>query len=420
MPRSSRNYYPKASAPPAHNTDATQSIASQEESDAEYARRLQAEEEEYMRNSTIPTTRPTKTSRSGNPSRVSRSHSPQPPTYAEDLDDHELALRLDQEMRDQDVALALQTQEALRSKRRYDLPQSSRSDDIATVPQDRPTGCTKRRLCIATFILMIVAGASILVYVFGGNVWGQLGGSSSNLPPFYTYEEEGNLGEFNEWNNKGKGLQLTVQNGCSSDWDVYFTQAMVDWNLSDALELTATNLESQDLECNAKRGKMIVCNNYYGKTGWTGLNEVYFEGSKIAASVAKMNESYLENAPASEKQYVMCHECGHGFGLPHRDERINNPDLGSCLDYTTNFAVNKQPDDVDYQNLRNIYGILSPKDRGLRGSNNDHQGPELQIDQGWNYQHGRLLHKSEHHVVYENDLGGGIRVVTRLLLAQDH
>lgn len=310
MTRSSRDkYYPKASAPPAHNTNATQSIASQEESDAEYARRLQAEEEEYMRNSTIrATTTGTKTARSSNSNRVSRSHAPQSHMSIEELEDHELALKLDQEMRDQDVALALQTQEALRSKRRYDLPQSARSEDDTAVPQDRPSGCTKRRLGIATFIFMIVAGASILVYMFGGNIWGKLGGSSSSLPPFYTYEEEGNLGEFNEWNNKGKGLKLTVQNGCSSDWNVYFTQAMADWNLSDSLELTATNLGYQDLECTAKRGKMIVCNNYYGRTGWTGLNEVYFEGSKIAASVAKMNESYLENAPASEKQYVMCHE----------------------------------------------------------------------------------------------------------------
>jgi hypothetical protein len=403
MPRSSRDYYPKASAPPARNTNATQSIASQEESDAEYARRLQAEEEEYIRKSSI---------------RVSRPPPTQTPIHTEVLEDHELALRLDQEMRDQDVALALQTQEAMRSKRRHDLPQSARSEGTPAVPTDKPSGCTKRRLGIAIFILMMFAGASILVYMFGGNIWGKLGGSSSSLPPFYTYEEEGALGEFNEWNNKGKGLKLTVQNGCSSDWDVYFTQAIADWNLSDSLELTTTKLESQDLECTAKRGKMIVCNNYYGKTGWTGLNEVYFEGSKIAASVAKMNESYLENADASERQYVMCHECGHGFGLPHRDERINNPDIGSCLDYTTKFEVNKQPDEVDYQNLRNVYGILSPRDRGLRGFD-AHEGPELQIDSGWNYKHGRLLHQNEHHAVYENDLGGGIRVVTRLLLAQE-
>ena len=115
---------------------------------------------------------------------------------------------------------------------------------------------------------------------------------------------------------------------------------------------------------------------------------------------------------------MLLSQVGHGWGLPHRDERINNPDLGSCLDYTTNFAANKQPDEVDYQNLRNIYGILSPRNRRLRGFDT-HEGPELQIDPGWNYKHGRLLHQSEHQAVYENDLGGGFRVVTRLLLAQD-
>ncbi len=34
-----------------------------------------------------------------------------------------------------------------------------------------------------------------------------------------------------------------------------------------------------------------------------------------------------------------------------------------------------------------------------------------------NYKEGRLLHQSEHHEIYENDLGDGNRVVTTLLLS---
>ena len=50
---------------------------------------------------------------------------------------------------------------------------------------------------------------------------------------------------------------------------------------------------------------MKVCNDAYGFTGWTGLNEVYFTGGndRISASVAKMNESYLSGKSGAEKQY---------------------------------------------------------------------------------------------------------------------
>lgn len=117
----------------------------------------------------------------------------------------------------------------------------------------------------------------------------------------------------------------------------------------------------------------------------------------------------------------MCHEIGHGFGLPHRDEIPNNPDLGSCLDYTYRFQNNMQPDSaVDFDNLKNLYGVIG----------NRRKLPEEQDDKGifhealvgardWSHKNGRKLHQSEHHQVYENDLGGGLRVVTTLLLAKD-
>ncbi len=30
----------------------------------------------------------------------------------------------------------------------------------------------------------------------------------------------------------------------------------------------------------------------------------------------------------------MCQEIGHDFGLDHQDENFNNPNLGTCMDYT--------------------------------------------------------------------------------------
>ena len=130
-----------------------------------------------------------------------------------------------------------------------------------------------------------------------------------------------------------------------------------------------------------------------------------------------------------------CHEIGHGFGLPHRDEIANNADLGSCLDYTYRFENNKRPDTVvDFENLKLLYGTVdgTPNNRirHLRGDASTSTGTRINAQQHessaeitqsrkWHYKEGRLLHESKHKRIYENHLGGGRRVVTTLLLAKD-
>ena len=39
------------------------------------------------------------------------------------------------------------------------------------------------------------------------------------------------------------------------------------------------------------------------------------------------------NTPAY-RRFVTCQELGHDFGLDHQDEVFDNPNLGSCMDYT--------------------------------------------------------------------------------------
>lgn len=98
-----------------------------------------------------------------------------------------------------------------------------------------------------------------------------------------------------------------------------------------------------------------MCNANYGDTGWIGLNEVELQNGYITASVAKMNEYYLRNADFEKRKYTMCHELGHGFGLPHTDENFNNPDSGNCLDYTDTPENNDQPGEVNFVKLRELY-----------------------------------------------------------------
>lgn len=368
--------------------------------------------------------------------------------YARRTADEELARRTQQELRDEAFAMELQRkeQDARRHHnhrtvvpvREYDghghgIGGRGRSSH----PHRSRNQCNNRRIICAGIMAIIVGGAALCIVFFGSSIWQKLGGDVEDLPPFFQdpwddNDSNGPSGEFSQWKNKGEGLELEIRNSLSTDWDSYFIEAVRDWNESPALSLTTKNIDI-DPDCTSVQGIMKVCNNYYGKTGWTGLNEVYFTGSYIAASVAKMNESYLNGKGNAEKQYVMCHELGHGFGLPHRDENANNPDLGSCLDYTYRYENNKRPDAiVDFDNLLNIYGSKEGEGgkRNLRSSKSTKRRTQNKVkiaettfptitNTAANYKEGRLLHQSKHYEMYENDLGGGNRILTTVLLAQE-
>jgi len=78
----------------------------------------------------------------------------------------------------------------------------------------------------------------------------------------------------------------------------------------------------------------------------------------ITSSIAKMNEYYLLNADFDERLYTMCHELGHGYGLPHTDENFNNRDQGNCLDYTNTPSNNIRPGTANCNRLLSMYGSV--------------------------------------------------------------
>jgi hypothetical protein len=51
----------------------------------------------------------------------------------------------------------------------------------------------------------------------------------------------------------------------------------------------------------------------------------------------------------------MCQEVGHTLGLDHQDENFDNPNLGTCMDYTRNPGTNQHPNQHDYAELEAIY-----------------------------------------------------------------
>lgn len=323
--------------------------------------------------------------------------------------DEEYAKKVQQEEEDRAIAVRLQQNDREGGNAQAGNTQAGVTQVRSPAPTPEQTRRWKRRrLCNGIFLLLILGGGTFCVLHFGDSIWARLTGGSADLPPFFRDkwgESNSTSYYFMEWNNDQKGLELEVVNALTEDWDNYFNRAVNEWNQASALDLSTRVADKPDPDCTPVRGLLKVCNDAYGFTGWTGLNQNIREGRYITYSVAKLNESYLKNAIQSEKQYVMCHEIGHGFGLPHRDEQTNNPDLGTCLDYTVRPQNNMSPDEVDFDNLKNIYGeIRNGKRRSTRKL-----GETLQILER---QHGRLLHYSEYSATYEEMIDDDVTVTT--------
>lgn len=152
----------------------------------------------------------------------------------------------------------------------------------------------------------------------------------------------------------GGGLHLTLRNALDDNWQREFDVAVADWQQSDALVLF-TERVAVDHTCGRVDGVMVVCNANFGATGWVGINENSILRGVIVSSVAKMNEYYLNNANFAHRRFTMCHELGHGFGLPHTDENPYNSNLGNCLDYTDDPEENLLPGEVNMAKLRDLY-----------------------------------------------------------------
>lgn len=150
------------------------------------------------------------------------------------------------------------------------------------------------------------------------------------------------------------GLHLTLQNALDDTWQEEYKVAIADWQESPALTLSTERVEV-DHTCKRVDGVMVVCNANFGATGWVGINENSIMRGVITSSVAKMNEYYLRNANYDHRRFTMCHEVGHGLGLPHTDENPYNRNLGNCLDYTDDPEDNVLPGEVNFDKLANMY-----------------------------------------------------------------
>lgn len=72
------------------------------------------------------------------------------------------------------------------------------------------------------------------------------------------------------------GLQLTIVNSLSDEWQEEFDLALADWQESEALTLSVEvepvdNAWENEKKCKRQDGLLVVCNGNFGETGWVGI-----------------------------------------------------------------------------------------------------------------------------------------------------
>jgi hypothetical protein len=132
--------------------------------------------------------------------------------------------------------------------------------------------------------------------------------------------------DFSRSNNNGNGIQLDILSALDDSWQSTLQVAVANWDAGypiDSLTLSITRV-AYEIDCEGVPSTLKVCNGDYGPTRWRGVNDVLLNRrtNTIISSSAKMNEYYLQNKGGDKKVYNMCHELGHGFGLPHWDEDL--------------------------------------------------------------------------------------------------
>jgi hypothetical protein len=202
------------------------------------------------------------------------------------------------------------------------------------------------------FLLVLVLVSLVAVPVFANHSWG-------------TYH----------WARTSNPFTLKVHDNVTSNWEPYLSTAASDWNSSSVMNLTVLwqSPLTSARKCGSTSGQIEVCNTTYGQNGWLGIAGISITSpDHINKGYTKLNDTYFNmaqyNTPAY-RQFVVCQEIGHDFGLGHVNETFTDANTGSCMDYTndpdggaggasSNDPNNMHPNQHDYDLLVSKYSHL--------------------------------------------------------------
>jgi hypothetical protein len=163
------------------------------------------------------------------------------------------------------------------------------------------------------------------------------------------------------WARQSNPFTLKLGDNVSSQWDGILGTTSSDWSKSTVLDTTIVAGQAKPRNCRPTSGQVEVCNSTYGNNGWLGIAQIWASGKHITQGTTKVNDTYF-NTPqyntTAWRNLVMCQEVGHTFGLDHQDENFDNPNLGTCMDYTSDPSSNQHPNSHDYEELEIIYSHL--------------------------------------------------------------
>lgn len=218
------------------------------------------------------------------------------------------------------------------------------------------------------------------------------------------------------WARTANPFTLKLGDNVSGAWDSYLATTSSDWSASTVLDTTIVAGGTKAKPCRATLGRVEVCSAAYGGTGWLGVAQIWVSGSHITQGTVKVNDTYFAtstyNTPAW-RNMVMCQEVGHTLGLDHQDENFDNPNLGTCMDYTSNPSTNQHPNQHDYDQLATIYAHLDSTTT-VSATSSTRGGSDIPGEWGRRVAGSRAAHSV---ALYELDLGAGQRLFTFVVWA---
>lgn len=232
------------------------------------------------------------------------------------------------------------------------------------------------------------------------------------------------------WARTSNPFTLKLGDNFSSSWDPYLVTTSTNWSKSSVLDTNIVSGGTNPRRCRPTSGRVEVCNATYGNNGWLGLAQIWVSGSHITQGVAKNNDTYFNTATYNKpewKNLVTCQEIAHTFGLDHQDENFDNPNLGTCIDYTRNPLgppSNEYPNQHDYDMLETIYAHLDSFTTIQSGTQKlplglsiaqEAQNSDFENRGDW----GRELKNNGHVALYERDFGGGHKLFTFVIWAAE-
>ena len=221
-------------------------------------------------------------------------------------------------------------------------------------------------------------------------------------------------------------------------WNNSLGGASSDWNASVLKNQVVAG--AGNTNCGPTYGAVEICNGEDGTNGWLGLASIWVTRGRsghIVQGVVKVNDTYFDTPQYDSKawrNYVVCQEVGHTFGLGHQDESFSNTNLGTCMDYTSdpdgtvnNQLDNQHPNQHDYDMMTEMYAHLNSTDsedpkKGKGGGNEKKPkkaGPNIDLNNPSEW--GRAIKQDAQgkNSLFERDLGNGQLLITHVFWVAD-